>query len=235
MKTKVIHFIVYLIIVQTFGRKDTANDQDIEHPKFFGIQTTGFYHEKETVEVFAKVQNCPIWKSTVSDEYVSINSQWRQSPYYLYQNKTTGQWHVDYPNTVNEDNCEVNDDHILYREVVQSEDLIVYQPGLHHPENSTLPKEEAWIDNDEPSRNVKIFAFIINKISGFSQSISGYEVYHHANVKEEKTYRAATTDECVEIAKENIKKCDYYFFSVKNLYTILDGRIVLDGMLKYFQ
>ena len=76
-----------------------------------------------------------------------------------------------------------------------------------------------------------MFAVIINKTSGFSQSISGYEVYHHAKAREEKTYKTATIDQCLEISRNDTLKCDYYFFSVKNLYTILDGKIVVDGML----
>ena len=142
---------------------------------------------------------------------------------------------------MNAQKCEVTDkkEDKGYDGVIQLEAFISpgsyekdFQEGFHHPENSALPKEESWIDNGNPGRSVNIMAFNFNKTSGLSQSISGYEVYHHKKGEEvEKTYRTSTINECVEIAKNDIKKCDYYFFSVKNLYTILDEKIVVDGML----
>ena len=237
MRTKVLLFL--MLVQTTLGRKDTTNKQAVDYPKFYGIQTRTFHPEDtEKVEVFGQVQNCPIWKSTLSDHHSTPS----ETTYYLFQNITTGHWHVSYSSNVNEEKCEVTDRKDLpntheygggswgYGDI-QLEGEHVYQTGLHHPENSTLPKEDSWIDNGDTSRNVDIFAININKTSGFSQSISGYEVYHHGNARGEKKYRTSTIDECVEVGKEDTKKWDYIFFSVKNLYTILDGKIVVDGML----
>ena len=60
-----------MVMVETiYGRKDAANEQAIDYPKFYGIQTRTFHPEDtEKVEVFGQVQNCPIWKSTLSDHH----------------------------------------------------------------------------------------------------------------------------------------------------------------------
>ena len=166
MKTHIIFFLV-LFLIQYL----VAND-NLEYPKFYGIS------QLEEIEIFVKIQSCLIWRKTGE---VSSYKSWNWGPVEfehmddIYQNKYTGHWHAQalINPDIDTEKCEIGQDenHTEYR---MSQKLT----DLHHPHNLARPKEELWIDlNNLSDQNFKIFSFNFDKKTGFSQSISGYEVF----------------------------------------------------------
>ena len=173
---------IILFLVQYLVQYLVANVA-VEYPKFFGMSGSWdrTIRQMEKIEIFVKIQNCLIWRKTGELSSTMTSSKyWTHATYrfkhtdYIYQNKSTGHWHVQalINPDIDTEKCEIgqNENHTEYR---RSKTLT----DIHHPHNLTKPKEESWIDLYNPTKKFKIFSFNFDKKTGFSQTISGYEVF----------------------------------------------------------